>query len=427
MADLTDAPLLPPSIARACYLALNIRRVMGSRPLHSWEAEKQGAAPDYTKLESWSAHPTRAPGRAIEDANNLALPGQALIAPADRPCDCFFVHDSILLPSEMVPFSERGGPRWNAPIEDGSLPQVGLAAKVNEMADLRVAVGASCFNKVCRVYAPRYRSASIMVFVNLHNKRYEEDKRQARMLAYEDVRRAFVSFVDDAANADRPFILAGHSQGCLYLLSILRDEVEGHPNRLRRLVHAYLPGFAVDETVFVKTLRQIKPSTCAEDLRTVSSWRTFLAQSIEGKSKSRSLCTNPITWKLGPGTTPSSPGQHLGAAYPCFGELDPRKQVGWLPGFTNMRFGNLSDQSGRSLIGLTASSLTPVIVSSPFTAQVATGNVLHVPKFPRGSLFHLAEWDFLGYHDVDFALFFGNVRENVDLRLSAWQRGQSRL
>merc|ERR1719215_189991 len=99
---------------------------------------------------------------------------------------------------------------------------------------MRTVAAASCFNRTCRIYAPVYRQASVLTFAhtggikegeNLPTSRHPifrpAEAIQAFELAYSDVRRAFIHFVDDPANWDRPFILAGHSQGSLLLTRLL--------------------------------------------------------------------------------------------------------------------------------------------------------------------------------------------------------------
>eukprot|EP00913_Durusdinium_trenchii_P034191 g31999.t1 len=74
------------------------------------EDEAHELPPDYSQLEAWSGHPWRLPGRAVEDVNHLKF--------SDEP--------------------------------------------INEQTDLRVAAGAAPFNRLCRVYAPRYRQVNVM-------------------------------------------------------------------------------------------------------------------------------------------------------------------------------------------------------------------------------------------------------------------------
>jgi hypothetical protein len=240
-----------------------------------------GVPPDYATMESWLAHPDRVRGtRDVEDANHLA-PETATVTPIEgRVCDCFFVVDSCYTPDIAQAFTpEKTARRWNVPLgcpgDDKSSQR--LNSKVIEQMLLRTAAAASCFNRTCRVYAPAYRQANVLAYMllsglkGLSEKKKSEgtpclslsallrsqDAVRAFDLAYKDVQRAFVEFVDDPRNADRPFIVVGHSQGSNHLTRLLQEEVENHPSRLRRFVHGYLTGAAVPMEIFSRALRMV--------------------------------------------------------------------------------------------------------------------------------------------------------------------------
>ena len=67
------------------------------------------------------------------------------------------------------------------------------------------------------------------------------DVRQAARIAYADVSNAWHQFLAHR-NADRPFVLIGHSQGSLLLQQLIANEIEGKPVAKRMLL-AILPGF----------------------------------------------------------------------------------------------------------------------------------------------------------------------------------------
>lgn len=444
-------PKLPSAkaiLSKAGYLAYNIRPLWACVPKHAFSEDEQDAPPDYSSLAGWCAHPARAPGRAVEDANLMALPGEVLQPASQRPCDCFFVHDSCLTMPETMPYLGQSGTRWNAPVTEAPGSLLGtLAAKVNEQADLRVAAGASCFNRECRVYAPRYRQANVLALYHLIPARRWlpahrfQDGVLAMDLAYGDVRRAFLQFFHDPATAGRPFVLAGHSQGVFHLVRLLQEEMEGHPERLHRFVHAYLPGAPVPRDLFGRTLRQVVPSRCKYDIRSVSSWRTggpghrspkdieklgrvYYSDRGWMRTSSGSVSVSPLTWSDERGTARSDPALHRGAAFPFFENFDPREHVGLLSCGENLRFGQLVARQ-QGALGLRASALERVEVGN-LTSRIDRRGVLRVPRFPVDSLFALCESDWLEYHDVDVALFYGNIRDNVALRLCTWQ-GRSKL
>jgi hypothetical protein len=166
-------------------------------PSAAFSANDAGPRPDYGKLSSWAAHPglkTDAARWTPEGYRAAPQPGIAV----------FF-----LLPTTVFDRS-----RWNGGTDD---------IEANKRVDMFLKSQASIFNGVGEIWAPRYRQATFGVFMT--------DKPQAAAaldLAYGDVLAAFDAFVA-ALPSDRPIILAGHSQGSLLLMRLLRDRVAGKP------------------------------------------------------------------------------------------------------------------------------------------------------------------------------------------------------
>mmetsp|Transcript_93605 Transcript_93605/g.238360 ORF Transcript_93605/g.238360 Transcript_93605/m.238360 type:complete len:458 (+) Transcript_93605:3-1376(+) len=429
-------------------------------PRGSFSESKAGVAPDYSQVASWLAHPRRPGGeRSIEDANYLAAAGTRPPDVEARPCDCFWLVDSCYTQDVCMAFAgDSLARRWNVPLGscEGNDKAKQLCAKVREQMLMRTAAGASCFNRSCRVYAPEYRQASVLAYLHLGEAvRLAQDPQASRSrvmkpeeatqafdLAYSDVRRAFLLFVDDPANADRPFILAGHSQGSGHLMRLLQEEVETHPARLRRFVHAYLTGWAVPMDLFSRTLHRIRPSTSAFDIGSVSSWRTaatnhpdlaFLRSSCyysgSGWHSIRGaplLANNPISWSTGYGGEVSEPSAYRGALWPLPSNMNPRDHEGGV--FTSgvgLRFGFISAET-KDVLGVQIPRLVEVNCG-PMTARVGKTGLLRVPSVRQDSLFSLTERDWLLYHDLDCALFHNNLQENVAQRVQAWKQPRSRL
>jgi len=448
------------TLAKTASFLRNGRRILGVMPDSTVAKAEAGTPPDYGELRSWVAHPTRPRGEgAIEDVNHLAEADVELPSMHARPCDCFWVVDTCYLPDVSIPFQDdRHSRRWNVPLGtcEGNDSVAKLCAKVREQWMMRTAAAASCFNRTCRVYAPEYRQATIFAFLHIvevarlaENPRAKrnallkpEEAVQAFDLAYDDVRCAFLHFVDDPANAERPFILAGHSQGSVLLQRLLQEEVEPHPVRLRRFVHAYLAGWATPIELFEQTLRMIRPSTSAHDTRTVSSWRTAAASHpdiailrsvtfISGRGwrsiqSSKLLANNPVTWSCGSEERASEPEEHRGALWPLPSNMDPRDHRGEIfTSGTSLRFGHLSSRS-TDVLGVKISSLVPVDCG-PMIAKVDQAGVLRVSTMRPDSLFGMTESDWILYHDLDFALFNNNLQDNVAQRVQAWKMLPSRL
>jgi hypothetical protein len=156
---------------------------------------KPPAAPDYARPTSWALLPQ---------------------ANGNKALDVFFIH----------PTTFDGGKDWNGPIGD----RKAAALFVRVMAPNYAAP----FAPFARVFAPRYRQASLYTSLTLF-----DDALEAREFAYRDVRAAFDEYLN-RFNGGRPFIVAGVEQGGV-LASRLLDEVIAPDERLkRRLVAAYL-------------------------------------------------------------------------------------------------------------------------------------------------------------------------------------------
>ena len=157
-------------------------------------------APDYARRAAWYALPAD-PQRAV---------------PGDPPGDVFFV----------APTTYDGGKDWNAPIGEPH------ADKLFRRVVAPNYLGP--FERVGRIFAPRYRQASLYTFLSLR-----EDAFQARQFAYGDVQRAFRDYLDHD-NQGRAFVLVGVEQGGALAERLLAEEIARNPQIRARLAAAYL-------------------------------------------------------------------------------------------------------------------------------------------------------------------------------------------
>src|SRR5690606_9743155 len=124
-------------------------------------------------------------------ATKGAAPAAVALAKGDAAI--FFVH----------PTSYYSRSSWNAPLDDRD---------ANHRATLFMQGMASAFGDAGEVWAPRYRQATLGAFL-------AEDRVTAGKAidaAYRDVEQAFDAFLEGIP-ANKPIILAGHSQGALHL------------------------------------------------------------------------------------------------------------------------------------------------------------------------------------------------------------------
>ena len=157
-------------------------------------------APDYARREAWALLPAQPSGWTT----------------AEPPADVFFVH----------PTTYDGGGDWNAPIDKRNAAE--------RLARVMLPNYAGPFARTGRVFAPRYRQASLYSFLTLR-----DDAREARAFAYTDVRDAFRRYLAQW-NGGRPLIVAGVEQGGALAARLVDEELARDPSLRRRLAGVYL-------------------------------------------------------------------------------------------------------------------------------------------------------------------------------------------
>ena len=305
-------------------------------------------------------------GEGRDDASTAPPEDATKESAVSRNFAVFFVHPTSYLSRD----------NWNAPTGDEEAERV---------ARIYIRGMASPFNAASEIWAPRYRQATMGAFLT-----DAPEAEQALDAAYADVREAYRYFLDSIGN-DTPIVLAGHSQGALHLLRLLRDDA-GEGALDGRLVAAYAIGWPISVD---HDLPELGVPACASPSQTgcIASWSSFAepadpsavlesyAQStaFDGATRgdSRILCTNPLTGTFG-GRAPAS--ANLGTLVPddtmANGEL--------VPGAVPAR----CDRRGLLLIG------DPPELGS----YVLPGN---------------------NYHVYDIPLFWANLKADVARRLNA--------
>jgi hypothetical protein len=324
-------------------------------------------APDYADPAAWAALPDRR-----DAADQVPAAPDARDAQAAAAVDVFFVAPTT--------YYDRKG--WNGPIDDADARE--------RLDEFVLKYQASAFNGAGRVFAPRYRQATLGAFFPKNR----EDGDKALALAYADVRRAFRHFVE-RHNRGRPFILAAHSQGSRHLVELLRDEIDGTP-LAQRMVAAYAVGFALPVDLFERVYRGIGPCATPEQTGCVASWNSFASRDAdphglfenvgfryggvyEPNAGKTLLCVNPLRWDMS--EEPAPAGANLGALPTGDGPL------------------------GAPDVGLTGAQCRGgVLYASPPDGKGYSGLVL-----PGGN-----------YHIYDYNLFYMNIRRNAEQRARAF-------
>jgi hypothetical protein len=333
------------------------------KPAESFSASSRPASPDYAQPASWAALPERA-----DSAD--ALPSIDVIDQQTRAAvDVFFVH----------PTTYFGSANWNQPLDD---------ARVDQLTDMFVMRGqASVFNSCCRIYAPRYRQATIYSFLDKSG-----SGEAALEVAYGDVERAFDYFLEHYSQ-ERPFVLAAHSQGSLHLRKLLEKRITGTSLR-RRLVAAYPIGFGLDGEQLAKSMPDVPVCQSAEQTGCMVSWNTVGPKVRNYVETRNNICVNPLTWRTD--GAPASASLNIGA-------------VNYPGQFT----GTLADLKDLPREYVEAK---PVLETGVADAQCVDGMLLvreirstHYSSRPMGRD---------NYHIYDYGLFHMNLRQNVETRVA---------
>lgn len=302
------------------------------------------------------------PVRYLPDRAPAATPGAAWV---------FFVH----------PTSYFARDSWNGPLDD---------LDSQRRARLFLQGMASAFNAQAAVFAPRYRQAAFGSFLVSRSESHD-----ALAVAHGDVVLAFDTFLKSVP-PDAPIVLAGHSQGSLHLLQLLRERVRGTP-LAGRVVAAYLAGWPVSP-VHDLPAAGLPACTAPDQAGCVMSWMSFAEpaepkvllaaargyQGLDGKPKGMEvpLCTNPLSGGAG-GAAPVPASANPGTFVPA--------------------------------IDLTRGQLRPGLAGA--RCDAATG-LLMIGEPPELGPFVLPGNN---YHVYDYMLFWQAVRADVTRRTAAWQ------
>ena len=281
----------------------------------------------------------------------------------------FFIHPTSFL--------ERS--HWNAPLDHG---------ESQWRARLFVRSQASVFNHVGDVWAPKYRQATFGAVLTT-----QAEAQRALDFAYRDVAAAFEAFLA-AVPAERPIVLAGHSQGSLHLLRLLRERIAGRPEA-KRVAAAYAIGWPVSVTADLPFLG-LPACTKPDQSGCLLSWQSFgepaetdMVTDVFDKSAgptgvkragSAMLCSNPLTGTPR-GQAPAD--ANLGTLVPNAELTEGRLQVPGVPA--------RCDGRGFLLIGAEVPDLGPYVLP---------GN---------------------NHHVYDYALFWMNMRRDAAARLAAFR------
>lgn len=338
--------LLPATVLSFCLFYACLK------PVKKFARYTPPPSPDYSLEKNWAALPQ------IKDSADTVPYGSNLKdGQADAKVDVFFIHPTMYYK----------GKNWNADVND---------KRTNHLVNIYpIRQQASVFNESCKVYAPRYRQATLFTFIEANG-----DGVLALEVAYTDVKRAFEYYLKNY-NQGRPIIIAGHSQGTFLAEKLLNDFFDNDAKMKKLLVAAYLIGGNIGKESFTT----IVPCDSASQTNCYLAWHTRrnesnikeptkkIASAPAYQNYKQYVCVNPLTWKRDTAYAPAS--LNLGSIPTSFNRID------------------------KGLIGAKISPQLILWVDKP-----------SMKGYPKGK----------NYHVADIGMFYMNIRVNVKERCAAY-------
>ncbi|WP_243544842.1 DUF3089 domain-containing protein [Pseudodesulfovibrio tunisiensis] len=277
-------------------------------------------------------------------------------ATPDKPVDVFYVYPTI--------YPEASPKNMDIRRKD-------LRARAEHL----LVAQAGVFSGSANLFAPFYRQVSFTVLDPEKDMFHDQYLR----IGADDVHRAFDYYLA-RLNPDRPFILAGDSQGSVVLLDLLRRRFF-EPALQERLVAAYLIGYSVTRDD-LKRYPWLKIARRADDTGVIITFNTQ-APGATGSPVLRpgAACVNPLNW-----TTTDAPADkslNLGAVF----------------------FNEKTSEIEREIPGYAGARIDPetgALVTNP-------PERLDIGHFPPGV-----------YHKYDYAFWYRNLERNAAERIRAY-------
>lgn len=311
------------------------------------DADMKSGALDYTDSFNWVTQPSK----------------------IDKPVDVFYVHPTIF----------SGKDSTNMDVADKKLRAFAKGLTVAQ---------AGVYSGSANLFAPFYRQQSGAV----------QDEFTARggtdmfadpsfQLGARDVEAAFDYYLEHL-NKDRPFIIAGHSQGTMTLINLMRKRFDDSALQ-KRLVAAYLIGYSVT-THDLEQYPWMKRAMGADDTGVIITYNT------EGPDAKGSpvlldgaIAINPVNWKND--STLATREEHAGAVFfnDATGELIEK--------IDHFADAHVDPEKGVLVITNMKQPESPKI------------DLEHLGRFPAGV-----------YHKFDYAFWFNNLKENVATRIQSY-------
>ena len=355
----------------------NLEFIQSLRPKKNFNIDTLPTEPNYLETKSWAALPGKNGFQNLSPDNPPNIDKKEI--------NVFFIHPTGYFENQ-----------WNGSIDE--------ASAAYERTGSHLATQASAFSETCNVYAPYYRQATYYSFFDTES----NNGCNALDLAYSDLSNAFEVFLE-RHNSDKPFFIAGHSQGALHGQRLINEYVS-ESDAKKNFIAAYLIGYILPTKYFDQLYPDLSISKSSDDQKTIISWCT----GIEGfrRNRAKSLFWTPDGWTLEP----------MEQALVCQNPLSWNSNQDWINDLKNISIRLKSDKLSLADYYATKNTYSKLTIEAipdlTFEARVSENFMVET----RGPLIQKIE-RFANdgdLHNFDMSLFWGAIRDNVKLRAKAY-------
>lgn len=275
-------------------------------------------------------------------------------------------------------------------IYDGKNPQnMDISdSALRENAQGLLIAQAGVYSAYANLFAPYYRQQSAafqsMVAGNGGKDGYQDPVFQ---MGAKDIEKAFDYYLK-YLNPNRPFIIAGHSQGSMALINLMRNRFND-PALQKRIVAAYLIGYTITRDDLEK-YPWMKLAKGKDDTGVIITFNT------EGVNAGPSpvllpgaVAINPLNWKTD--STPADSSANLGAK------------------FFNGTNGELIEEISHFAGAYLDIKKGVLIVTD-----------MKTPESEKIDLVNMGRWSEGVYHRYDYAFWYNNLQQNVSDRINSY-------
>ena len=238
---------------------------------------------------------------------------------------------------------------------------------------------ASVYEPSANVFAPYYRQMSTGVSMTSADELATDTPEFKRGAA--DVQDGFEYYIENL-NEGRPFIIAGHSQGTMALIELIKNRFGDDEELRSRMVAAYLIGYTVTDDDLAQA--GLTAATGANDTGVVVTYNTQSPTSVGGPMlMAGAHCINPLNWKTDDTYAPAS--ENIGARF----------------------YDDSTGEFIREVVNYSDAQIN--MTSGALMTNIPEGEELDIGSYPEGV-----------YHRYDYAFWYRNLEQNVKDRIAAY-------